>query len=41
MNLLQKGDLRQSINSLQTLHLLTNIPSNLLPTPIEYCEDLA
>ena len=30
-NLLEKGDLRQSINSLQSLHKLKNIPSEMLP----------
>lgn len=30
-SLLEKGDLRQSINSLQSLHTLRNIPDNLLP----------
>ena len=38
MNLLEKGDLRQSINSLQSFHSLRTVPLNLLPTPAEYCK---
>ena len=40
INLLEKGDLRQSINSLQSFHSLHLVPLNLLPTPIQYCEKL-
>jgi replication factor C subunit 2/4 len=40
INLLEKGDLRQSINSLQSFHSLRSVPLNLLPTPIQYCEKL-
>jgi DNA polymerase III delta prime subunit len=40
VNLLEKGDLRQSINSLQSFHSLRIVPLNLLPTPSEYCKQI-
>ena len=40
VNLLEKGDLRQSINSLQSFHSLRTVPLNLLPTPSEYCKSI-
>jgi DNA polymerase III delta prime subunit len=36
MALLEKGDLRQSINSLQSFHKLANIPEQLLPVTEEF-----
>lgn len=38
--LLDKGDLRQSINSLQSFHRLANIPDQLLPVTEELGVDL-
>lgn len=38
--LLEKGDLRQSINSLQSLQGLKEVPAHLLPTPNELGEQL-
>lgn len=38
--LLEKGDLRQSINSLQSFHRLSNIPEQLLPVTEDFGGEL-
>jgi hypothetical protein len=37
---MEKGDLRQSINSLQSLSYLSTVPTLILPVHYEECKDI-